>query len=121
MSTLQVYGIPNCGTCKKAIAWLERHDIAYTFVNTKEHPPTRDAIAAWVNALGAKPMRNTSGQSYRALGDVKQDWDDAQWIDAFSQDAMLLKRPLFVKAGKAVLVGFRAQEADLLALLKDQN
>ncbi len=63
-------------------------------------------------------MRNTSGQSYRALGDAKNDWEDAQWIEAFAQDPMLLKRPLFVKDGKAVLVGFRAKEEVLQATLK---
>ncbi len=55
-------------------------------------------------------MRNTSGQSYRALGDEKQSWTDEQWIEAFAKDAMLVKRPLFVKDGTAVLVGFRDKE-----------
>lgn len=52
-------------------------------------------------------MRNTSGQSYRALGEEKQTWTDAQWIDAFSSDAMLIKRPLFVQDGTAIAVGFK--------------
>lgn len=108
--SLQVYGIPNCGTCKKAFAWLESNDIAYEFINTKEQAPSQAMIQDWVEALGAKPMRNTSGQSYRALGAVKDDWTDAQWVEAFAQDAMLLKRPLFVKDGTAVLVGFRDKE-----------
>jgi arsenate reductase len=111
--TLTVYGIPNCGTCKKALQWLADHHIEYDFINTKEHPPTSKVIEAWVKTLGNKPLRNTSGQSYRALGEKKQTWTDAQWVDAFAQDAMLLKRPLFVKAGKAVMVGFRASEAVL--------
>ena len=108
--SIQVYGIPNCGTCKKAFTWLEDNAVAYEFINTKQKPPTREMIQPWVEALGSKPMRNTSGQSYRALGDKKQDWTDEQWIEAFAQDAMLLKRPLFVKDGTAVLVGFRAKE-----------
>ncbi len=58
-------------------------------------------------------MRNTSGMSYRALGEEKKTWSDDQWINAFAKDAMLLKRPLFVKDNKAVLVGFRASEAEL--------
>lgn len=115
--SLKVYGIPNCGTCKKAIAWLEQREIAYDFVNTKDHPPTKAMIQKWVEALGAKPMRNTSGGSYRALGEDKQNWSDAQWTQAFSQDAMLLKRPLFEKEGEAVMVGFRATEAEKLAKL----
>jgi arsenate reductase len=115
--TLQVYGIPNCGTCKKAIAWLDNQSIPYDFINTKTAPPSRELIQAWVEALSAKPMRNTSGQSYRALGEVKKDWSDAQWVEAFATDAMLLKRPLFVKDGTAVLVGFRASEAVLQSTL----
>ena len=62
-------------------------------------------------------MRNTSGQAYRALGDGKQDWGDQEWINAFADNAMLLKRPLFVKDGKAVLVGFRAKEEVLQEVL----
>jgi arsenate reductase len=108
--TLQVYGIPNCGTCKKAFTWLDNHGVAYEFINTKDHPPTLDMIQAWINALGSKPMRNTSGQSYRALGSAKDSWTDAEWATAFAQDAMLLKRPLFVKNGTAVLVGFRDKD-----------
>ena len=111
--TLQVYGIPNCGTCKKALQWLDDHKISYTFINTKEQPPSRQLIQAWVETLGEKPLRNTSGQSYRALGETKQAWSNEQWIEAFAQDAMLIKRPLFVKDSKAVMTGFRASEAVL--------
>jgi arsenate reductase (glutaredoxin) len=109
--TIQVYGIPNCGTCKKALTWLDNNGIAYEFINTKEQPPTQSQIQAWVEALGNKPMRNTSGQSYRDLGAQKNNWTDQEWIAAFAQDPMLLKRPLFVNAGMAVLVGFRDQES----------
>ncbi|MEA5515762.1 Spx/MgsR family RNA polymerase-binding regulatory protein [Nodularia sp. UHCC 0506] len=113
--SLQVYGIPNCGTCKKAFTWLQDNSIDCEFINTKETPPTRDMIQNWVKSLGFAPMRNTSGQSYRALGEEKKTWTDQQWIDAFAQDAMLLKRPLFVKDGTAMLVGFKDE-----AVLKDK-
>ncbi|BAY11657.1 Spx/MgsR family RNA polymerase-binding regulatory protein [Calothrix sp. NIES-2098] len=107
---IQVYGIPNCGTCKKALKWLKDNNINYKFINTKENPPTRETIQNWVETFGSAPMRNTSGQSYRALGDEKKTWNDERWIDAFAKDAMLLKRPVFVKDAKAVLVGFKEKE-----------
>ena len=115
--SIKVYGIPNCGTCKKALKWLEENSVAYEFINTKEYTPTQEEIAEWVSSLGARPMRNTSGKSYRALGEEKKTWDDERWIEEFSKDAMLLKRPLFVKDGQAVLVGFRAKEGELQAKL----
>ena len=105
--SIQVYGIPNCGTCKKALKWLEDSAVTYEFINTKENPPTREMIETWVNSLGFQSMRNTSGQSYRALGADRNSWTNKEWIEAFAKDAMLLKRPLFVKDGTAVLVGFR--------------
>ncbi|MEA5551306.1 ArsC/Spx/MgsR family protein, partial [Anabaena cylindrica UHCC 0172] len=45
-----------------------------------------------------------------ALGDDKKTWTDEQWIEAFSKDAMLLKRPLFLKDGTAVLIGFKDKD-----------
>lgn len=48
-----------------------------------------------------------SGQSYRSLDRVKDTWQDAEWVAAFSDDVMLLKRPIFVKDGIAISVGFR--------------
>lgn len=114
--TLQVFGIPNCGTCKKALQWLDAQSLAYDFINTKTQPPSLDQLTAWVASLGAKPMRNTSGQSYRALGPDRDSWDDQTWIQAFTGDAMLIKRPLFVRDGVAIAVGFKPETlAPLLA------
>lgn len=119
--TIKVYGIPNCGTCKKAIAWLEDNQLEYEFINTKDHPPNQKVITSWVKVLGSKAMRNTSGQSYRALGEERNSFSDQQWIDAFAQDAMLLKRPLFTKDDQAVLVGFKASPAELTTKLTGEK
>jgi arsenate reductase (glutaredoxin) len=115
--SIKVYGIPNCGTCKKAIEWLDDAGANYEFINTKEQPPSLAEIQAWVKSLGAKPMKNTSGLSYRALGEEKADWTDDQWAAAFAKDAMLIKRPLFVKDGVAVLTGMRSNDGDRRAKL----
>jgi arsenate reductase (glutaredoxin) len=116
MTLIQVYGIPTCGTCKKALQWLDAQGISYEFINTKEQPPSLAQIASWVESLGERPMRNTSGQSYRALDEVKDTWTAAEWVTAFSDDVMLLKRPIFVKDGTAIAVGFR-NVAEIKALL----
>jgi arsenate reductase (glutaredoxin) len=107
MTSIQVYGIPTCGTCKKALQWLDAQQIGYEFINTKEQPPTAEQIASWVKILGNKSMRNTSGQSYRALDEIKDTWHDPEWVVAFTDDVMLLKRPIFVRDGIAIAVGFR--------------
>jgi arsenate reductase len=119
--SIQVYGIPSCSTCRRALQWLDQHEVVYAFINTRETPPSRNQIAAWTSTLGIKPLRNTSGQSYRALGAVKEDWTDTQWLDAFAQDAMLLRRPLFVVEDKAVAVGFKDKDIELLRKMFDEG
>ncbi|PSN11836.1 arsenate reductase [filamentous cyanobacterium CCP5] len=117
--SLKVYGIPTCGTCNKARKWLESHGIAYEFLDTKTHPPSREQIQSWVASLGTKPLRNTSGQAYRAIDPSdRQAWSEAQWIDAFADNAMLLKRPLFVADGRAIMAGFRGSDAEMLSQLQ---
>jgi arsenate reductase (glutaredoxin) len=106
-TSLQVYGIPTCGTCKKAMQWLDSQKISYEFINTKALPPSSEQITSWVAKLGNRPLRNTSGQSYRALDESKDTWTEADWVAAFCNDVMLLKRPVFVKDGIAIAVGFR--------------
>ncbi|MGK7907629.1 MAG: Spx/MgsR family RNA polymerase-binding regulatory protein [Synechococcus sp.] len=110
--TVTIYGIPNCNSCKKALKWLENIGAQYEFVNLKEHPPTKEIILGWVNDLTAKPMRNTSGQAYRAIPTATRDaMTDEQWGQAFADNAMLLKRPLFVVDGVAVATGFRSPDS----------
>ena len=111
--TLVVYGIPTCGTCQKALAWLDHQGAIYDIINTNLYPPSRDTLEGWVQHLGVKPLLNTSGRVYRSLPATKQTWTEAQWIEALVADGMLLKRPLFVRDGEAVMVGFRPQQPDL--------
>ncbi len=105
--TIDLYGIPTCGTVKKARRWLDEHGVSYAWIDLREAPPGREQLAAWVSEFTAKPMRNTSGGAYRALGPEKKTWSDEQWLEAFTADAMLLKRPVVEIDGKPVAVGFK--------------
>ncbi len=108
--SVTVYGIPTCGTVKKARKWLDDHGVAHTWVDFRSTPPEPARVARWVSTFGAPPMRNTSGGAYRALGDEKAGWDDARWTTAFQGDAMLVKRPVVEVDGVPVLVGFREDD-----------
>jgi arsenate reductase len=102
-----LWGIPTCGTVKKARAALAAAGVPFVDRDLREDPPSRAEVERAIAALGAKALRNTSGASYRALPAAKDAWSDAQWRDAFVGDPMLLKRPVFVKNGDVVAVGFR--------------
>lgn len=112
-----LYGISTCDSCRKAKKWFDAQEIEYIWVDTRKNPPTRTQITRWVTTLGNKVMRNTSGGAYRALGEEKKTWDDNQWIDAFSADPMLLKRPLIERNDAALLTGFRGSDDDIRSKL----
>ncbi|MFM2160750.1 MAG: hypothetical protein RLZZ383_262 [Pseudomonadota bacterium] len=101
-----LYGIPTCGTVKKAVAWFTAEGLDHRFHDLRATPPTRDDVAAWVDAFGARALRNTSGGSFRALGPEKDDWDDTRWAAAFLADPMLIKRPVIVRDGVPLQVVF---------------
>ncbi|MEL6543262.1 MAG: arsenate reductase family protein [Myxococcota bacterium] len=110
--SVQLFGIPTCDSCRKARKWLDAHGVDHEWVDFRQTPPSTEQVTAWVETLGSKVLRNTSGGAYRALGDEKKDWSDAQWAAAFAEDPMLIKRPVLVVDGTAVRTGFKADEFD---------
>ena len=108
--TTTVLGIRTCGTVKKARKWLDENGVSYEWRNLKELPPQRAELERWIQKFGFRPMRNTSGGSYRALGPEKKEWGDNEWLVAFSKDAMLLKRPIVLIDEEPALVGFKVEQ-----------
>ena len=105
-----VYGIPNCSTVKRAREWLKDRGQDHQFVDFRKTPVGRERISTWVDGLGSKSLKNTSGASYRALPPERASWTEEQWIDAFVADPMLIRRPVFEVDGAPVQAGFRRTE-----------
>lgn len=106
---LTVYQYPNCSTCKKALAWLKAKKIPFTAVDIVAAPPSKTQLEAAQKLAGVpiKKMFNIAGGSYRD-GDFKTKlptMSDAQAFAALANDGKLIKRPLAVTDG-AALVGF---------------
>lgn len=111
--SVTVYGIPNCGTVKKALAALKQRGQDVEFVDFRQTPLSPARVARWVQFFGNRALRNVSGGSYRALGPEREDWSDDQWIEAFVLDPMLLRRPIVEQHGAPLLVGWAHTEAEL--------
>ena len=110
--TLQVYCYSRCSTCRRAIAWLGEHGLDHSVIDITTEPPSKELLQSAIDQLGGrKPLFNTSGQSYRALGAAAvKAMSDAEALDALAADGRLIKRPFVVRADGAVLVGFNPQD-----------
>ena len=49
---IQMYGLKNCDTCKKARNWLDRHAVEYRFIDYREQPATPEQLKRWAEAAG---------------------------------------------------------------------
>lgn len=102
-----------CSTCKKAVAWLKEHGIAYESRPIREQNPTARELAGWVSMSGLPLKRffNTSGNLYKEqkLRDRLPDLSEEEQLDLLATDGMLVKRPLLV-GEDFVLTGFREKE-----------
>jgi len=104
-----VYHYPGCSTCKRALAWLRANAIEFEPIDNVKQPPgaAQHQRAAELAGVPTKKLFNVAGASYRA-GDYKTKlatMTDAQAYAALAADGKLIKRPLAIGDGVA-LVGF---------------
>ncbi len=104
---------PKCSTCKKAMSWLNDHNIEFDQRHIVEDNPTVDELRLW-HKMSDLPLRrffNTSGMLYRDLGlkDKLPSMTEDEMYELLATDGMLVKRPLLV-LDDTVLVGFKEAE-----------
>lgn len=109
MPRAKVFQYPKCSTCRKALKWLDEHDVAYDKTDLVATPPDARTLADLHRRSGlpVSKLFNTSGESYRA-GNWKARLaalSDAEAMTALAADGKLIKRPI-VDTGTKVLIGF---------------
>ena len=100
-----VYGIKNCDSVKKALAFFKTHGIAYELIDFKSTHADCATIKRWLEQTDLKTLMNSRGTTYRTLGLKAMDLDDAAKIEWLAKENMLIKRPV-VEYGGTILVGF---------------
>jgi Spx/MgsR family transcriptional regulator len=107
---IQLYGIPNCDTVRKARAWLAERSIACTFHDYKKEGADLVRLSAWADAAGWETLLNRRGTTFRALSDAdKAHIDRAKALHLMQAHPSLIKRPV-VEHARGVLVGFDPAE-----------
>lgn len=101
-----IYGIKNCGTMKKARAWLEKHGVAYEFHDYKAVGIDRAHLERWAKEVGWEVLLNRSGTTFRKLPDKdKAGLTEKKALALMLTQPSMIKRPV-LETGKRLLVGF---------------
>ncbi|RYY44739.1 MAG: ArsC family reductase [Sphingomonadales bacterium] len=105
--SVEVYGIPNCDTVKKARTWLDANGIAYAFHDYKKEGADPARLAKWADAVGWEPLLNRAGTTFRKLDEAdRADIDAAKALALMTAHPSLIKRPVVEYRG-GLLVGFK--------------
>ena len=105
---MQLFGIPNCNTVKKARDWLTEHNIAYEFHDFKKNGVTQSLLEAWLNQQPWDKLVNRAGMTWRNLSDAEKTAviDAPSAIKLMLEKSSVIKRPVLVQDGKIVCLGF---------------
>ena len=114
---IDVYGIKNCDTVKKARDWLDAEGIEYRFHDFKVEGLDGETAAGWIAALGQDVVINRRGTTWRKLSPVQQAiGGDADAAALIAAQPSLVKRPVF-DTGNGLIVGFGEEQRRALKAL----
>ncbi len=103
---IKIYGIKNCDTMKKALAWLDANGLAHEFVDYKKAGVVTAHLPDWNTRAGWKTLLNTRGLMWKKLSEAdRADVDEAKALRLMAATPSLIKRPV-LDTGKKLLVGF---------------
>jgi Spx/MgsR family transcriptional regulator len=105
---MQLFGIPNCSTVKKARDWLEHNDVTYEFHDFKKHGINQVLLESWLTQMPWEKLVNRAGMTWRNLTDTEKTavQDNSSAIALMLEKSSVIKRPVLVKNGKIISVGF---------------
>ena len=110
---LKVYEYKGCGTCRKALKWLEAKGVQYEKIPIREQPPSKTELKRMLKIYEGNLRRlfNTSGGDYKELNlkDKLPTLSDTQAISLLAGNGNLIKRP-FVLINKSGVIGFKEEE-----------
>lgn len=105
MSTadLTIFHYPRCGKSRKALSFIEKHWPGYKVRLLTEAPPTADEIRLLAQKLklSIPELVNPSSAEFRKSLRGKN-FSEHEWLKIFTENPLLMRRPLVVKACRAV-------------------
>ncbi len=107
--SVEIYGIKNCDTMKKAFKWLDEHNVSYEFHDYKKEGADAHILEKAIEQHGWDTVINRRGTSWRKLDEtLKNSMDEATAIEAALENPSLIKRPLLI-SGDKITLGFKAE------------
>jgi arsenate reductase len=107
-ATVELYGLKNCDSTRRAQRWFESKQVAYRFHDIRDDESTGRALTLIAAEADWQPFLNRRSTTWRALPDGdKLDLDRPAALRLLAAQPTLIKRPL-LHIGGVTLAGFDA-------------
>jgi len=106
---IQIYGIKNCDSVKKAIKFFKTNDLKYELFDFKTQELSPQKVQEWLKQTDINTLFNSRSTTYRNLKLKELNLDDASKQEWLSKENLLIKRPV-IEYNNKVIVGFNEQD-----------
>ncbi len=105
---MELYGIPNCNTVKKARSWLDENSITYRFHDFKKEGVDTAILTEWLAQQPWEKLINRAGMTWRNLAEAEKTaiTDNMSAIRLMQEKTSVIKRPVLVDHTRIVALGF---------------
>jgi arsenate reductase len=112
---VEVYWLPYCSTCQKAVAHLESAGVPIrSYRNLKEEPLSEDEVRSLAaKAGGIEKLFSKRAMKYRDMGLHDRQLSDDDRVRLMAEEYTFVTRPVIVRGDRAT-AGFSAKRVDEL-------
>ena len=102
---------PSCTSCRKARAWLNRHDVVFQEHNIMTSPLSRDELLKILSYTenGTEDIISTRSKVFQKLDIDVDELAVSELINLISKNPSLLRRPIIMD-NKRMQIGFNEDE-----------
>ena len=114
---VKIYGIPNCGSVKKARTFFEEKGITYDFHDYKKLGVDEEHLQSWSREFGWEKVLNRKGLTWRNLDETLKHeiTDESSAIKLMKDNTSTIKRPV-IESDKGNTIGFDEKEYEYIFL-----
>ncbi|MGI4021175.1 MAG: Spx/MgsR family RNA polymerase-binding regulatory protein [Janthinobacterium lividum] len=107
---MNIYGIKNCNTVKKALDWLKENHIDFEFHDFKKEGISAEKLQEWSRNVGYEKLLNKQGLTWKQLdSDTKGTiTGENEALQLLHDQNSMIKRPVLEFKGEVIL-GFQEE------------
>ncbi len=110
---MNLYGLKNCDTCRKAKKALDAAGVEYAFKDVRADGVTKAQVSKWAKAVGWEKLLNKSSTTWRGLDDADKDGvTEKKAVALMAEHPTLIKRPIIENGPTQVFVGWSKDTQD---------